>query len=126
MTDEYSSRQATQWHAVQALSRMLETDGVCKSAMIGVLAIHLVQRERLLSQVLHAPPSRSLRALQCIEAAEDAEVSLRSARSQPSSDCDCRTKRSGQDETTCQPSPLCEDLTLSTRLGKLLGVQSLM
>ena len=80
------------WHAVQALSRMLETDGVCKSAMIGVLAIHLVQRERLLSQVLHAPPSRSLRALQCIE---DAEVSLRSVRSQPSSDCDCLLNRVG-------------------------------
>ena len=62
---------------------MLETDGVCKSAMIGVLAIHLVQRERLLSQMLHAPPTRSLRGLQCIEAAvEDAEVSPASACSQ--------------------------------------------
>ena len=60
---------------MQALSRMLETDGVCKSAMIGVLAIHLVQQERLLSQVLHRAPSRSLRTLQCIEVVEDAEVS---------------------------------------------------
>ena len=76
------SRQASRWLVVQALSRVLETDGVCKSAMIGVLAIHLVQRERLLSQVLHPPPSRRLRTLQCIEAAEDAEVSPASACSQ--------------------------------------------
>ncbi len=82
VTNGLSSRQATQWLAVQALSRMLETDGVCKSAMIGVLAIHLVQRERLLSQMRHAPPSRTLHALQCIEAVEDAEVSLCSVRSQ--------------------------------------------
>ena len=105
---------------------MLETDGVCKSAMIGVLAIHLVQRERLLSQIQHAPRSRSLRALQCIEAVEDAEVSLRSECSRPSSDCDCKTKRSGQDENIHQPSPYCENLICSTWLGQTLGVQSQM
>ena len=39
---------------MQALSLGLEKDGVCKSALIGVLAIHLVQRERQLSQLLRS------------------------------------------------------------------------
>ena len=53
---------------------MLETDGVCKSALIGVLAIHLAQRERQLSQILRAPSPNRKHALQCIEAGDDAEV----------------------------------------------------
>ena len=48
---------------VQALSRGLEKDGVCKSAVIGVLAIHLVQREHQLSQLLRRPVPGSIHAL---------------------------------------------------------------
>lgn len=48
---------------VQALSRGLEKDGVCKSALIGVLAIHLVQRERQLSQILSRPAPGSMHML---------------------------------------------------------------
>lgn len=59
---------------VQALSRMLETDGVCKSALIGVLAIHLAQREHQLNRIMRSPATDSLHALQCIEAGEDAKV----------------------------------------------------
>ena len=49
---------------MQALSVGLEKDGVCKSALIGVLAIHLVQRERQLSHILRGPESGRMHALQ--------------------------------------------------------------
>ena len=48
----------------QALSIGLEKDGVCKSALIGVLAIHLVQRERQLSQLLRSSAPDCLLTLQ--------------------------------------------------------------
>ncbi len=59
---------------LQALSKVLETDGVCKSALIGVLAIHLAQREHQLSRILRAPSPNRMHALKSIEAGNEAEV----------------------------------------------------
>lgn len=59
---------------MQALSRVLETDGVCKSAFIGVLAIHLTQRERQLNQILRGPSQNGMHSVQSIEAGEAGNV----------------------------------------------------